>query len=82
MYTGRSFIWSKSGIMEKNMRRKIRITSIIYMMVFALSLLGPCFATKAYAKDLNVIHEYDITADVQEDGRVRIRYRIDWEVLI
>ena len=63
------------------MRRKIRITSIIYMMVFALSLLGPCFATKAYAKDLDVIHEYDITADVQEDGRVRIRYRIDWEVL-
>lgn len=52
------------------------------MMVFALSFLGPYFATKAYAKDLDVIHEYDITADVQEDGRVRIRYRIDWEVLI
>ena len=46
-----------------------------------LSLVSPMFTSEVQAKDLDYIHEYTITADVQKDGRVKMKYHIKWEVL-
>jgi len=62
------------------MKRIGRIT-IGFCIVLVLTLVSPLFTQKAEAKDLDFIHEYTITADVQNDGKVHMKYHIEWEVL-
>ena len=50
-------------------------------IVLAAILISPIFSNKVQAKDLDKIHEYDITANVLSNGTVNMRYHIVWEVL-
>ena len=65
--------------MKKRIGRFAIISCIV--MALVLVLVSPLFTTEVQAKDLDKIHTYRITADVQEDGTVKMNYHIDWEVL-
>ena len=61
--------------------KRIGRIAIGFCIVLILALVSPLFTSKAQAKDLDYIHEYTITADVQKDGKVKMKYHIKWEVL-
>ena len=61
--------------------KKLGRVAICFCIVLILSLVSPMFTSEVQAKDLDYIHEYTITADVQKDGRVKMKYHIKWEVL-
>ena len=63
------------------MKRRAYKIVFFNILLLCLTLFGSLFMEKTYAKDLDVIHEYDITADLTTSGKVRLRYRLDWEVL-
>ncbi|MBO4420848.1 MAG: hypothetical protein J5783_03385 [Lachnospiraceae bacterium] len=63
------------------MKRRAYKIVFFNILLLCLTLFGSLFTEKTYAKDLDVIHEYDITADFTTSGKVRLRYRLDWEVL-
>ena len=63
------------------MKRKIGRVTFAFAIVLILMLISPMFTSVVYAKDLDKIHTYRITADVQSDGKVKMTYHIDWEVL-
>lgn len=63
------------------MKRRAYKIVFFNILLLCLTLFGSLFMEKTYAKDLDVIHEYDITADLTMSGKVRLRYRLDWEVL-
>lgn len=63
------------------MKRRAYKIVFFNILLLCLTLFGSLFMEKTYAKDLDVIHEYDITADLATSGKVRLRYRLDWEVL-
>ena len=63
------------------MKRKIGRVTFAFAIVLILMLISPMFTSVVYAKDLDKIHTYQITADVQSDGKVKMTYHIDWEVL-
>lgn len=66
----------KETVMKKFGRITIGLCVVLIMV-----LISPMFTSTVQAKDLDYIHEYTITADVQEDGKVKMKYHIEWEVL-
>ncbi len=60
------------------MKRKL---SALLLTLLCLLLVSPLLATKADAKELDEILRYEITADVNDDATLRLRYHIDWLVL-
>ena len=63
------------------MMKRIGRISIGLCFVLIMVLVSPMFTSTVQAKDLDYIHEYTITADVQKDGKVKMKYHIKWEVL-
>ena len=61
-----------------------RLSAGLLAAILSLSLVLAVFMIlpiKGYAKDLDEIENYIITADVNEDATVTLRYHIDWKVL-
>ena len=56
------------------MKRKIGRVTFAFAIVLILMLISPMFTSVVYAKDLDKIHTYQITADVQSDGKVKMTY--------
>ena len=62
--------------------RKINYKLALFCLtVLAVLLFTPLFTHNVKAKDLDLIHEYNITCDVLDDATVKIKYHIVWEVL-
>ncbi len=62
------------------MRRKmIRSASLILSLMFLVAAAFPCLASAQDAID--EIQNYEITADVNDDATVNLRYHIEWTVL-
>ena len=66
---------------KEKMMKRIGKTMVGFCIVLVLALVSPIFTSVVQAKDLDYIHEYTITADVQKDGKVKMKYHIEWEVL-
>ncbi|MCR5223362.1 MAG: zinc ribbon domain-containing protein [Lachnospiraceae bacterium] len=67
--------------MRKNHKTLFNGILILLSVLLVFALVTKSFETSAFAKPLDEIENYEVTAVVNEDATVNLTYHIDWKVL-